>query len=1009
MFVQYGRLSNLNQRELANAGAELGRTIENAIGTIRHAGEQDSGSKIAEPKSKECVFDEDQPYLSFFPACKDAPADFLKNVDFKKSVDFKTAKALTLATGGKVELRFLPDVLLGELSFPELFRLLVLVEDSGLVLYQDEPERRHWRRWLRWGEQRFMDSTADGGLRIRNLAEALPDGQEARWQTLRSTTSRTTLSLGGEWHQVYLQPVALSTGQNLTLVGAVPTAQLVWQALALDTLFYAILVFLLLLGVAGIPFVKLIALHKHERFRMRDVYFLYLSSGALLAVLTLVAMGWDAYREWGAFADKGFKPLAAELQQQFQKEVSAVRDQLTDYDKKVSDQKVSALTGRSCDSWMANNDWFNPEKDNRGQFALPLPDPQRHIYLETAGWVSYDGMQVWKTTASKVTTKLDVHQRPYYLAVRDKYLFKIDGENGKKNFFISPDRSISDGKFKTFISMPSDLNKEFCAEDKNKGPYTAVAVLKFLSLDRVPLPAGYGFVVVNREGGVLYHSDARLSLRENFFSEISDASSVKALMYAGQSENPVIRSRYRERPYSFLVQPLGIHPQSEDKTESLHLVVFRDRSVEMATVAHALVIGIGVTVVVLFALMLLAIPWIPALKRRKMWLWPHGGLSDYHRSLTFAFLGVLIAELVLSRWSPGIVVLMPIATGIAAVAVGLSRNWKVQRQKMQTRLWHNSEIVLMSLCIVIVPSAALFRLTMDHDIGRMIVTERKWIQDQKEDIGLALRAEERAEGYPDKIGDSRVMAREAYLSSDPAPYDTDKASMSPSSFVTFVHEWSDRNLPAENDTIARYRHQEQSARYSQPGVLPNIGSAGLAGLAVTIGLLLWWVQWNTKGLFYGDLDSSKVAPPVSQKQCEAAWSERNEDEKILLIQVAREHIANPRQKPLVTHLLEKGLLKLVPDLQPGSEEFAEFLLIKEQEMGKELQESEKVAERHSWRYVRLILFIGLGGLGLFLGATQPGWQSALLGFASATTGLLSAFFKLQDTILQWIRKPTHSG
>jgi hypothetical protein len=65
--------------------------------------------------------------------------------------------------------------------------------------------------------------------------------------------------------------------------------------------------------------------------------------------------------------------------------------------------------------------------------------------------------------------------------------------------------------------------------------------------------------------------------------------------------------------------------------------------------------------------------------------------------------------------------------------------------------------------------------------------------------------------------------------------------------------------------------------------------------------------------------------------------------------------------------------------------------------------------RRSWRYVRLILFIGLGGLGLFLGATQAGWQSALLGFASATTGLLTTFFKLQDTILQWIRKPTPSS
>ena len=88
-------------------------------------------------------------------------------------------------------------------------------------------------------------------------------------------------------------------------------------------------------------------------------------------------------------------------------------------------------------------------------------------------------------------------------------------------------------------------------DTKDKGNqdtgYVAVATVNLLSIDEIPLPAGYGFAIVNREGRVLYHSDKRLSLRENFFAELSDGSRVKATMYAGGTYDG--NSRYRERPH----------------------------------------------------------------------------------------------------------------------------------------------------------------------------------------------------------------------------------------------------------------------------------------------------------------------------------------------------------------------------------------------------------------------------------------------------------------------------
>ena len=116
----------------------------------------------------------------------------------------------------------------------------------------------------------------------------------------------------------------------------------------------------------------------------------------------------------------------------------------------------------------------------------------------------------------------------------------------------------------TYLSMPSAIPNTFCSDwgqqdgepldAQDEASYAAVVTANLLSLDAPPLPAGYGFVLVNREGRVLYHSDRRLSLRENFFDELSQGARVRAMTYSGL-EGP-LTSRYRERPHQLYLHPL---------------------------------------------------------------------------------------------------------------------------------------------------------------------------------------------------------------------------------------------------------------------------------------------------------------------------------------------------------------------------------------------------------------------------------------------------------------------
>jgi hypothetical protein len=99
--------------------------------------------------------------------------------------------------------------------------------------------------------------------------------------------------------------------------------------------------------------------------------------------------------------------------------------------------------------------------------------------------------------------------------------------------------------------------------------------------------------------------------------------------------------------------------------------------------------------------------------------------------------------------------------------------------------------------------------------------------------------------------------------------------------------------------------------------------------------------------FYADLEPAPVAAATPQ-QWESFWAECSLDAKHLLIHVAREGVVNPYQRPLVIDLVKRGFLRFAPDLQPSSDEFAVFLIGKQQELQADLRNWEHVDAAHSW-------------------------------------------------------------
>jgi len=125
---------------------------------------------------------------------------------------------------------------------------------------------------------------------------------------------------------------------------------------------------------------------------------------------------------------------------------------------------------------------------------------------------------------------------------------------------------------------------------------------------------------------------------------------------------------------------------------------------------------------------------------------------------------------------------------------------------------------------------------------------------------------------------------------------------------------------------------------------------------------------------------------------------------MVLIDITREHVANPYQRETVKALLQKGLVRLAPDIQPFSAEFAALIRRQEIELQTKIEEWHEVDATRSWRRWRFILGASVAVVGFFLIATQPGLQSSVVAVATGTTGVLTAGSKLREAVTSWFER-----
>ncbi len=159
--------------------------------------------------------------------------------------------------------------------------------------------------------------------------------------------------------------------------------------------------------------------------------------------------------------------------------------------------------------------------------------------------------------------RLPLKDRDYYRQPAQDRGWRFDGET----IYLERIRSRDFGRKLTAVSL--DIGRSERAGPEGR---IAVAIKRMSSLWHPILPPGYGFAILDTDRlEVLYHSDDRRSLVEDFFRQTGDNTRLKDAVLSGLPRDG-IEARYRGIKRSFAVEPVV-----PDGRLPLSVVVFYDR------------------------------------------------------------------------------------------------------------------------------------------------------------------------------------------------------------------------------------------------------------------------------------------------------------------------------------------------------------------------------------------------------------------------------------------------
>ncbi|MEN8116791.1 MAG: hypothetical protein ABFS16_07415 [Bacteroidota bacterium] len=352
---------------------------------------------------------------------------------------------------------------------------------------------------------------------------------------------------GAENHVMFLPVNFLD--QEFFLAGFISDRQFSKKTRTINSQLLTIITGILLLILVGMPVLKIVFISHKERLNVRDVNGATISLIFGLSILLLLFIGTMKYYVVDRnTASHRLETISDTLLQNIESDFEELYS--------LCDTVASCISIENSGFWKDISEFIDDEHKSYITIPDSTLDKNETIFpFNEIIFMNKSGTAVKAVTKTPFTNlyKLDLSSRNYYQKL-DQGKSWTWNENNFNGYYIESIKSYNTGNKETAISFGLNQQQNL---GKEKAFYMAITSHIPSLYDQI-LPEDVAFVVINRDGKVLFHSEESKNLHENFLVESNNHPRITGAIKYRTTET--VRINYNERTWLARIVPMHEKP-----------------------------------------------------------------------------------------------------------------------------------------------------------------------------------------------------------------------------------------------------------------------------------------------------------------------------------------------------------------------------------------------------------------------------------------------------------------
>ena|GEM_PF-2539087 len=358
---------------------------------------------------------------------------------------------------------------------------------------------------------------------------------------------------------------------------------------------YPFIIVLILLAMA-LPLIKFYIIGPFEAIRVRDFAGMVLALLAGGMLITVACIQLILIKDSNLRQLKSLRRVSMDIDASFKAELRKAFNQMQSIDRQRAGDAFNWLPNKKGKFDTAGKKGYFDVSDSLIGF-MRTANPG-YFNFDRIAWVDSNGFQAvtGSLDPSQTSLHIDVSERQYFVDFINKTSYRLPG-NDSAVISIQAVLTRTDGDFRVVLAGRSNCPKMMIIS----------IAANLYSVNHTVLPAGFGFCIIDPEGGVQLHSDSSRNLVENFIEQSDEPDQLRTAI-RGRQELYLENANLYGREYGLHLRPIANMP--------FYLAVFYDKGYSVPANIRILLFALAGCGVNLAGCLLVWLAWVLAIRRR---------------------------------------------------------------------------------------------------------------------------------------------------------------------------------------------------------------------------------------------------------------------------------------------------------------------------------------------------------------------------------------------------------